>query len=116
VESLVRLVVSGFELLEAEGRMLREQLVRIAIAMAIGIFIVVLAMAGMAFLLFSLFRWLATGPLTPTGASAVFGIISLVLAAAGAFTIRQLLSSPHRDQLLTADHSPANQEMAHEPH
>jgi hypothetical protein len=116
VESLVRLVVSGFELLEAEGRMLREQLVRIAIAMAIGVIIVLLAMVGLAFLLFSLFRWLATSPLTPTGASAVFGIISLVLAGAGAFTIRQLLSSPHRDKLLTADNSPPNTEMAHEPH
>ncbi len=105
MESFVRLVVAGFELLEAEGRMLREQLVRIAIAMALGVIIVLLAMAGLGFLLFSLFRWLATSPLTPTGAAAVFGLISLLLAAAGAMTIRQLLSSPHRQQLLVADNN-----------
>ena len=93
MEAFVRLVVATFELLEAEGRVLKEQLVRIAIAMALGIIIVVLSIAGLAFLLYSLFRLLATSPLTPTGASAVFGLISLVLAAAGAITIRQLLSS-----------------------
>ena len=93
MESFVRLVIAAFELFEAEGRMLREQLVRIAIAMALGIIIVVLALAGLGFLLFSLFQWLAQSPLTPTGAAAVFGVISLVLAGLGGMTIRQLLSS-----------------------
>ncbi len=92
MESLVRLIVAAFELVEAEGRMLRDQLVRIAIAMALGVIIVILAMTGIGFLLFSLFQFLAR-PLTPAGAAAVFGVVALLLAAIGGATIRQLLAS-----------------------
>ncbi len=100
MESLVQLVVAAFELVEAEGRMLREQLVRIAIAMALGVIIVILALAGLGFLLFSLFQFLAATSLSPAGAAAVFGVIALILAAAGAATIKALLATrgPHESR------------------
>jgi hypothetical protein len=90
-------MVAAFELIEAEGRMLREQLVRIAVAMALGIVMVLLAVAGLGFLLYSLFQFLASGPLSPTGAAAVFGVIALLLAAIGGVAIRLLFSNraPH---------------------
>jgi len=94
VESIVRLTVAAFELVEAEGRVLKEQLVRIAIAMALGIIIALLSMAGLGFLLYSLFLWLVSStPLSTAGAAAVFGFIALLLAGAGGFAISKLLSS-----------------------
>ncbi|CAN5596105.1 hypothetical protein BH10PLA1_BH10PLA1_14640 [soil metagenome] len=98
MESIVKLVLAAFELVEAEGRMLREQLVRIAMAMALGILIILLALTGLGFLLFSLFQFLAaSSSLSPAGAAAVFGTIALLLAIAGGLGVKALLSSgdPH---------------------
>lgn len=90
MESVARLMVAGFELMEAEGRVLRQQLVRIGLALALGIMIIVLALAGMGFVLYGLFYFLA-GPLGRGGAATVFGLIALALAVLGSTLVRWLV-------------------------
>jgi hypothetical protein len=86
MEALARVLVSGAELVEAEGRMLKRQVLRLAIALGLGLAALVLGLAGVGFLLAALFLALAQ-PLGYAGAAAVFGAVALVLAAAAGFFV-----------------------------
>lgn len=90
MESVVRLLVASFELVEAEGRVLRQQVIRVGIALGLGIIIVILALAGMGFLLYGAFYLLA-GPLGTGGAAIVFGLIAVALAILGSTFVRRLV-------------------------
>jgi len=79
VESLARLLVAVNELFEADGVVLKRQLVRLIVAAGFGLIILVLVAAGLGLLLFGLFRVLAE-PLTPTGAMSVVGVVAILLA------------------------------------
>jgi len=89
MEAIARVVVSAAELLEAEGRMLKRQVMRLGVAVGFGVIAVVLALAGAGFLLTALFLALAR-PLGNVGAAAVFGAVALALAAAAVFGARRL--------------------------
>lgn len=90
MESLARLFVAATELFEAEGHLLRGQVVRLLVAVGLGVVIVALVIAGLGFLLFSLLRAL-TAPLTPAGAALVVGAVAFLLAWGGLIRIRRLL-------------------------
>jgi hypothetical protein len=90
MESLARVFVAATELAEAEGRLLKGEVVRLLVVAGLGVMIVVLAIAGLGFLLFSLLRVLA-GPLTPAGAALVVGVVALLLAWGGLARVRRLL-------------------------
>jgi len=94
VESIVQLVVAAFELVEAEGRMLREWLMKMVTAIALGIVIMLLSLLGLGFLLYSLYEYLYTSTfLSRAGAAAVFGAVALLLASVGAVTIKAIMST-----------------------
>lgn len=88
MEVLARMVISTAELLEAEGRVLRRQVLRVAWAIAVVLLTAGFAVIGAAFLLYGLFGLLARW-ITPAGSSAVFGVIALALAAGGVLIVRK---------------------------
>jgi hypothetical protein len=90
MESLARLFVAATELVEAEGHLLKGQVVRLLIAAGLGLIIVVLVIAGLGFALFSLLRVLG-GVLAPAGAALVVGVVALLLAWGGIVRVRRLL-------------------------
>jgi len=78
VESVARFLLAIAALCEAEGLMLRRQLLRLIAAAALGVFTLGLLAVGLVLLLIGLFRMLA-GPLTPTGAALALGGVSMLL-------------------------------------
>lgn len=90
MESLARLLVAATGLFEAEGVVLKRQVVRLVVAAGIGVIILGLVAAGLGFLLFGLFRVLAVW-LTPTGASVVLGVVALLLAWGAILYARRFL-------------------------
>jgi hypothetical protein len=93
MENLARMMVASFELLEAEGRVLKQQLLRIGIAIGLGIIVTILTIAGLAFLISGLFKMRAVAT-SPAMASVIFGLIILGTAFVGAFIVRKLLIPP----------------------
>jgi hypothetical protein len=95
MESLARLMVSAFELIEAEGRVLKQSLMRLAIAIALGILVSILTLAGIGFLFWGLFAFLADeGRLGTAGAATLFGVVSLAMAIGGSIVVRWLVFPP----------------------
>jgi hypothetical protein len=90
VETLARLLVAATELLEAEGWVLKRQFVRLSIAAGLGVIIVGLVLAGIGFLLFSLYRALSV-PLTPAGAALAIGVASLLVAGGLLLYVKRIL-------------------------
>ena len=93
MESFARMIVASFELVEAEGRVLKQQLLRMAIAIALGIIVTILTITGLAFLIWGLFETLAVRTSTAT-AAVTFGLIILVTAMVGGYIVRRLLLPP----------------------
>ena len=93
MESFARMIVASFELVEAEGRVLKQQLLRMAIAIALGIIVTILTITGLAFLIWGLFEMLAIKTNTAT-AAVIFGLITLVTALVGGYIVRRLLLPP----------------------
>ena len=90
MESLARLFVAVNELFEADGVVLKRQLVRLIVAAGFGLIILGLVAAGLGLLLFGLFRVLAER-LTPTGAALVLGVVAMLLAWGAILCARRLL-------------------------
>jgi uncharacterized membrane protein YqjE len=90
MESLARMMVAGLEVVEAEGRVLKQQVMRLAIAIALGIIVTIMLIMGLAFLVWGLFLFLAK-PLGQAGAATVFGLVAIVTALAGAWIVRAIL-------------------------
>jgi uncharacterized membrane protein YqjE len=114
MESLARMMVAGLELVEAEGRVLKQQVLRLGIALALGIVVIVMLLFGLAFLVWGLFLFLAK-PLGEAGAATVFGLVAIVAALAGAWIVRKVLLPPkpktHKEMAEEARHlDPAERE------
>jgi hypothetical protein len=91
METLVRLGVATAELLEAEARVLRRSLVRLAAAAGIGVLLIVIALAGVGFLFSGLYMW-AELALPPFAAAIVVGIGAMAAAGIGALGIKRLVT------------------------
>lgn len=92
MEALAKLMVAGLELVEAEGRLLKQQVMRLCIAIALGIIVTLAMITGLAFLVCGLFLYLANETrLGPAGAATVFGVASIVAGLGGALIVRKIL-------------------------
>ena len=94
MESMARMMVAGLEVVEAEGRVLKQQVMRLAIAIALGIIVTLMLIAGLAFLIAGLFLFLADTRLGNAGAATLFGVIAVVTSLAGAYIIKSILLPP----------------------
>jgi hypothetical protein len=90
MEFLARLGIATAELFEAEGRSLRRNLVRLAAAAAIGIVVLLLALAGLAFVLFGVYLALAQR-MSPPDAAMTMGATALLLAVLGVILVKRLV-------------------------
>jgi hypothetical protein len=90
METLAQIGVATIELVEAEGRALRRQVVRLAAAAGVGFLLLFIALGGLAFLFFGIYFLLA-GVMPPGVAALLVGFGALALAAAGAAAIRRAI-------------------------
>jgi len=90
MDGLARMMVATADLVEAEGRMLRQQLLRVFIGLGLGVGVLVLALVGVFFILLGLYRvlgtWIGYG-----WAASVFGLVALALAAGSLFGAKRVL-------------------------
>lgn len=79
MEALARLVIASTDLVEAEGRLLRQQAVRFLTFAGVGSLMIVVFIVGLVLLTWGLFQMLSSlvGPAT---SATVFGILFLTLA------------------------------------
>jgi hypothetical protein len=89
MEFLAQLGVATAELFEAEGRSLRRNLIRLAAAVGFGIVLLLLALAGLGFLLYGVFLLLAQS-MPPGDAAILTGVSALAFAAIGVALIRRM--------------------------
>lgn len=95
MEALAKLMLAGLELVEAEGRLLKQQVLRLCIAAALGIIVILTLIFGLAFLVCGLFLYLADDQrLGPAGAATVFGVAGVVAGLGGAFLIKWIVLPP----------------------
>jgi len=89
VEALAHLLVATVDLFEAEGRTLRRQLMRLALAISLIVVAALLVLFGLGFVLYGLFSFL--GPqMSEHWAAVLFGVVTLGLAGGFAWTARRL--------------------------
>lgn len=82
------MVIALADLLEAEGRALRKAVLRTGAGFALLIIAALFALAGLGLCMWAVYLWLATS-LGPSGAAALTGAMSLILAGVLAWiTIR----------------------------
>ncbi len=79
MESVARMIVAATDLVEAEGRMLRRQVVRVCMVALALLASVLLGLFGLAFVLYGVF-WLLAERMSNPAASAIFGVLLLGLA------------------------------------
>jgi hypothetical protein len=91
METLVRLGVATAELFEAEARVLRRSLVRLAAAAGIGLLLIVIALAGLGFFLSGLFM-LAELKLPPSAAAILVGVGAMLVAGLGLLGVKRLVT------------------------
>jgi hypothetical protein len=89
MEYLAQLGVAVAELFEAEGRSLRRNLVRLAIAIGFGCALLLLAVAGLGFILFGIFLLLAES-MSHGDAAMLTGLAAFIFSSVGAFVIQQM--------------------------
>lgn len=91
MEALANLVIAAADLVEAEGRTLRRQMVRLATAATMILVAALLALLGLGFLLYGLF-WLLAEQMSSPAAAACFGIAALAAAGGIAWSARRIIS------------------------
>ena len=79
MEALARLVIASTDLVEAEGRMLRQYAVRLLTFAGVGTLMIVVFLAGLVFLTWGLFQMLSA-QIGQTTSATVFGIVFLAIA------------------------------------
>jgi len=79
MESLAKLFVATFDLVEAEGRSLKRSVIRLCLALGIGLIGLVVAIFGLVFLLMGIYRLLAA-QIGPGWAGVVFGLGAIGVA------------------------------------
>ena len=89
MEALANLLVATVDLFEAEGRTLRRQLMRLALAVSLIAIASLLVLFGFGFLLYGLFQFLAEQLSAPL-AAVLFGFVALGLAGAFTWTARRI--------------------------
>jgi hypothetical protein len=90
LETLARLFVAGCDLLEAEGRLCKRQIVRLLSAVGLGFMVVALILSGLGMVLGGVYVILS-GPLTPAGGAVTLGIVMLVLGLVGIAIMKRLV-------------------------
>jgi len=80
MEALARLVIASTDLVEAEGRMLRQYAVRLLTFAGVGTVMIVVFLAGLVFLTWGLFQMLSS-QVGQTASATIFGIVFLATAA-----------------------------------
>jgi len=90
MEALAHMFVAATDLVEAEGRVLRSQLLRVAVIIVAGLLSIVLAFVGLGFLLYGILLYISQH-LTRPGSAFIFGIITVVFAFGVLWTARKLL-------------------------
>lgn len=91
MEALANLFIATADLVEAEGRSLRRQMVRLATAAAMILVAALLALFGFGFLLYGLF-WLLAEQMSGPAAAACFGLVAVGLSGGIAWIARQMIS------------------------
>ena len=89
MEIIAKLGVAVAELFEAEGRSLRRNLMRLVIGIGFGIVLLLLALAGLGFLLYGIYLLLAES-MSHADAAMLTGLSAFVFSAAGVFSIRRM--------------------------
>ena len=74
MEALSRLLRAGTHIFEAEGRLLKREIIGLLLTAGTGLVVILLVMGGLGLLFFSFFSLLAR-PLTPAGAAATLGVV-----------------------------------------
>jgi hypothetical protein len=87
MEWLAQLGVATAELFEAEGRTLRRNLIRLAMAIGFGVVLLLLALTGLGFLVYGVYLRLAEIMPAPDAAVSM-GAAALLAAAGGVLVIR----------------------------
>ncbi|HRK31420.1 MAG TPA: hypothetical protein PLD59_10100, partial [Tepidisphaeraceae bacterium] len=76
MEALAHLLVATVDLFEAEGRTLRRQLMRLALAISLIVVAALLVLFGLGFVLYGLFQFLAQ-QMSEHWAAVLFGVVTL---------------------------------------
>jgi len=87
MEGLANVVIATAELVEAEGRALRQEVVRFLWAAMLIVIAALMGLAGFSFILIGLY-WLLLTKLSTPVASLTFGFVALVLAGVLAWIAR----------------------------
>ena len=90
MESIARMMVAAIELVEAEGRVLKQQVIRVCVAIGLAILVAIFAMIGVGFLVAAIFLFLKTY-VGPAGAAAIMGVAGLAMGIGGGLFARKLL-------------------------
>lgn len=90
MEHLARLMIASTDLIEAEGRALKQSAARFLLAVGLGALSIALVFVGLGFLLYGGFLFLARY-LDYFGAALVFGLVAIVLAASALLIARSTL-------------------------
>lgn len=90
MEAVIQLGIAAFELLEAEGRLLKRQLIRLGMAVGLGVVMLILLLAGLGFLLMGFFMMLSREMPAGPAALVVAGCTWLV-AFIGLRSIQRML-------------------------
>jgi len=90
MEVLARLGVAVIELLEAEGRALQRNMLRLVAVLAIGVVLLILTLAGLGFLMYGLYlffgRWFGPGE-----SAMLVGVLAWLVVVIGLLVIRGIL-------------------------
>ena len=88
MESIAQLGVAVAELFEAEGRSLRRNLIKLAVAIGFGLVLLILALLGVGFLIWGIYLALAQ-LMPPSDAAMVLGLVALLFSATGVWVIKR---------------------------
>lgn len=103
MNSLAQLLVAGTDLLEAEGRALRAGTVRVGIALGTLILGMVLALAGLGFLIWGVYELFKDRGMSTSVAALITG--ALILAIAGALVwLAKTMTQTHSTDSPSASH------------
>jgi hypothetical protein len=91
MEYLAQLGVAVAEFFEAEGRSLRRNLIKLAAAAGFGLVLLLLALAGVGFVIAGIFMLLAQ-MMSPGDAAVVMGVTALACAGIGILCIRSMFT------------------------
>lgn len=90
MEALAHMIVAATDLVEAEGRILKSQLLRVTVAIFAALLSIVLAFVGVGFFLYGFFL-LISRSLTEPVAIMIFGFLTAALSFGALWTAKTVL-------------------------